>query len=195
MKKILTLTLLLSLTFIGTLFIASPNLLAEHVPDHLTLQENQAGNDDAPFKIALNGQVTITLIGEETKNPITSSGSGSYKNIQWKPGQDLINDILILENYNEIKMPIDENYNEIKMPVDISTENSYPCRHQIITYPTWYFKAEQSSTVTLTFKKYIDTDALMFNLDGSPFYKDPVKEIHFTIQVVDPNETDANVNQ
>lgn len=151
----------------------------------ITLAEDQANTPDHPIPVLLNQDIQISLQGEESNSEVYCSGAGDQHGYRWEyDNGDVDNDVLMMTSSptgtihtffpNGCKMT--EGWKKKK--------TSY----------NWSFFPKKSGLTTLTFKKYYYSNAMVRNLDGSLPWKDPVKTIRFTIQVVDDTPNSANNN-
>ena len=142
------------------------------------LTEDQAGNESQPLKIPLHSEVDVKLVGSESNSIVYSSGSGDQHGERWEFDESSENNI-----FSELSDPEESiiHSHHIFLPGN-SRDLGW------VTEPTkynWALTADQVGLATLTFKKYYYSNSTVRNLDGSLPWKDPIKEIHFTIQVVD----------
>lgn len=148
------------------------------IPISVSLTEDQANTSDQPINVPfdVNRAIKISLLGEESNSKVYCSGAGSQHGFRWEYDNGGVdNDIL------EMAMcPI----GTIHAPFDpLSSSNT-----GLVTEDTsyqWNFWPKKVGVVTLTFKKYYYSNAMIQNLDGSLPWKDPVETIQFTINVVD----------
>jgi hypothetical protein len=176
MKKYISLFVLT----VSLLIFASPSLLA-HSPSQFLLTEDQAGNEEHPIVVPLHSEIEVKLLGSESNSHVYSSGSGSQHGERWECSWSNDDDDLMM-----IARPTAE---IIHAPSNVVRSDRGEFTKS--TDYRWTFLAQQSGVSTLIFKKYYYSNAKVHNLDDSSSWKDPIKEIHFTIQVTDSNEKGA----
>lgn len=142
----------------------------------LFLTEEEVKDLDKPIDIPLNSVIAISLKGERSNSQIYSSGTGDQHGYRWEC-DSIENDLL-----TTLLGPV-----EILKPSFLNqAEEIEGWKTQDVFYQ-WAFSPKQTGPTTLTFKKYYYSNAMVRNLDGSLPWKDPVKTIQFTINVVDGN--------
>ena len=146
----------------------------------ITLTEDQANTADNPIEISLSSNpiVRISLQGNESNSSVYCSGGGSQHGFRWEYDNDGVdNDFLEME-----ACPLGLVHDTLHSPVGWSTKWQ---THE--TLYTWEFLPKKTGTITLTFKKYYYSNAMVRNTDGSLPWKNPVETIQFTINVTDYN--------
>jgi len=139
------------------------------------LTEDQANNADSPINVSLNNNIQILLQGEESYSSVYCSGAGSEHGYRWEYDNSAQSDVLSEPCFTGDLM----NHGLINPNSSHSGWTTQPVSFN------WSFNAQQVGTVTLTFKKYYYSNAMIRNLDGSSPWKDPVETIQFTINVID----------
>ena len=141
---------------------------AAEYPSTLILTEEQAENLVGPISIPLGATICIELSGDKTLSHVYSSGMGSAWGHKW--------------TFNDEE---DEFLNLIDTRiVNLGGQSAGQMITSKMDY-RWTFHPEELGETKLTFKKYYYSNAAIRNLDGSSPWKDPIKQIHFTINVVD----------
>ena len=176
MKKCIPLFALIAslLTFV------SPHLFAKN-PLEISLTEDQACNEKPIIAVPLHSEIEVKLLGSEFNSRFYSSGGGSQHGERWDFNGSKDDNTLMM-----IAQPTGE---IIHAPFDVI--HSIPGYAKEDTNYRWTFIAERPGISTLSFKKYRYSDAMIRNQDGSVPWKDPIQEIHFTIQVIDFKEMGA----
>ena len=171
----------LILILIVSLVTFASSYLHAGCPLQLSLTEDQGGTVNQLIIIPLNSEIEVKLLGSESNSHVYSSGSGSQHGERWECSWSNDDDDLMM-----IARPTAE---IIHAPSNVVRSDRGEFTKS--TDYRWTFLAQQSGVSTLIFKKYYYSDAKVHNLDDSSPWKDPSKEIHFTIQVTNSNEKGA----
>ena len=146
----------------------------------MNLTEDQAENSENPISVPLGSTICVHLCGDKTLSQVYSSGSGSCWGHYWSWDNEK-NEVLSLRQcpaYPSLNR-LFKNGNTLHHDEKINELGT------TLTIGKWIFDTKTAGLTTLTFKQYYYSNATIRNIDGSSPRKDPINEIHFTINVVD----------
>jgi hypothetical protein len=184
MKKYSTLLLILILAFVARPLLASFDTPGGNTTTQILLTEDQADKETSfPLVVPLHGDIEVKLLGSESNSLVYSSGSGSQYGDRWEWDQSSDGPLSVVS----VPLKIVHGLSPLLQSFDAGNMKFNNGWLTIETSYIWTFFAEQKGEQKLTFKKYHYSNAKIFNIDGSSPWKDPTKEIHFTINVIDPS--------
>lgn len=179
MKKVFTiLSLIVFVVAGGSLMAAAEDCLT------VSLNEEQANTPDHPIDLLFNQGIQISLQGEDSHSNVYCSGAGDQHGYRWEYDNSGVENELLTMTSSSLDT------------IHCSFPNGGEMFHGWNTKQTfynWSFHPNKTGLTMLTFKKYYYSNATIRNQDGSLPWKDPVKTIQFTINVVDDAAASATL--